>query len=413
MSLGQAHNFKTTYRDRTLSSLLRAHRERPPGTRPLPDKIVLDVAPGVAASGKPPVRIYVGTEAAQFRAERVFVWSIMQQRDPARVYEIYLMKDLQGFNRHRWKTGFTCYRYAIPTLAGGRGRAIYNDVDQIYCGDPAELFDLDMGGKGMLGINEDETSVMLIDCEKMVRIWHLDEARRGEKHKPFRASVHAAQLWGRLPGVWNARDGEYVEGQSKVLHFTTLQTQPWQPFPHDLHYRPHHLSDLWHGLDRDADRAGFSVFTRARPSQQFQATAAHAVHPPATSPVKADVDRIIARLRPRTALDIFHYTSCAEPITAAHDGIICTDVLDRVPADDVPWLLDEIFSHAGFVCITVRCYATKDGAPQPTQPEHWWREQLAAASRRCPSVPWLLATALSRRRFSEHTGPSKLPEQRE
>src|SRR5262245_48308745 len=116
VSLEQVHNFKTTYRDRTLSYLLRVRRDRPPGLQPAPEKILLDVAPGVTPSGKAPVRIYVGTEPAQFRAERVFVWSIMQQRDPARVYEIYLMKDLVGFNRHNWKTGFTCYRYGIPTL---------------------------------------------------------------------------------------------------------------------------------------------------------------------------------------------------------------------------------------------------------------------------------------------------------
>ena len=42
------------------------------------------------------------------------------------------MKDLAGFARRYWKTGFTSYRYAIPAFAGDYGRAIYNDFDQVY-----------------------------------------------------------------------------------------------------------------------------------------------------------------------------------------------------------------------------------------------------------------------------------------
>ena len=67
-------------------------------------------------------------------------------RDPARVYEIHLMKDLRGFRRNGWTTDFTNYRFAIPQLAGRSGRAIYNDVDQIYLDNPARLFDLDLDG---------------------------------------------------------------------------------------------------------------------------------------------------------------------------------------------------------------------------------------------------------------------------
>src|SRR3546814_16303411 len=83
---------------------------------------------------------------------------IRQVLDPARRYEFYLMRDWQGFDRDRWKTGFTNYRYAIPHMAGGTGRAIYNDVDQVYLGDPAELFDIDMEGAGQLCIAERETA---------------------------------------------------------------------------------------------------------------------------------------------------------------------------------------------------------------------------------------------------------------
>src|SRR3546814_18300245 len=94
------------------------------------------------------------------------------------------MKDLKGFDRDRWKTGFTNYRYAIPDLAGKAGRAIYNDVDQVYLADPAELFDMDMQGAGQLCISERETAVMLLDCEKMAKIWQRprsEERRVGKE----------------------------------------------------------------------------------------------------------------------------------------------------------------------------------------------------------------------------------------
>ena len=62
---------------------------------------MLGVREGVPPSPKPPVRIFLGTEPAQYRAERVFFWSIEQVRDPGRIYEIHLMKELVGFDRAR------------------------------------------------------------------------------------------------------------------------------------------------------------------------------------------------------------------------------------------------------------------------------------------------------------------------
>ena len=67
-----------------------------------PDVVVLPVRDGVAPCAKPAVRIYLGTETAQYKAERVFIWSIEKVRDPCRVYEIYLMKHLFGFRSRFW-----------------------------------------------------------------------------------------------------------------------------------------------------------------------------------------------------------------------------------------------------------------------------------------------------------------------
>ena len=79
-----------------------------------PECVVLAARTG--ADGRPPVRIFLGSERAQYRAERIFVWSIEQVRDPGRRYEITLMKHFEGFANERWTTGFTNYRFAIPYL---------------------------------------------------------------------------------------------------------------------------------------------------------------------------------------------------------------------------------------------------------------------------------------------------------
>ena len=65
-----------------------------------PDCLVLEPEPTVPRSSHASVRIFLGTQPAQQRAERVFVWSILRHRDPGRRYEIYLMTDLARFDRH-------------------------------------------------------------------------------------------------------------------------------------------------------------------------------------------------------------------------------------------------------------------------------------------------------------------------
>jgi hypothetical protein len=251
--------FGTTVWDRRLAAMFRGVPARPPGTATAPEVLLLEPEPGTTPSPKPPVRIFLGTEPAQARAERVFVWSVLRVRDPSRRYEVHVMRDLEGFERRLWKTGFTNYRYAIPHLAGGSGRAIYNDVDQVYLADPAELFDADMGGKAVLSIDERETSVMLLDCAKLVPLWPLVDARTVASHKQFRTRVTDAGLWGRMSPFWNSRDHEYRPDRSKLLHFTILHKQPWRPFPDELRYRPHELAPLWLGLEREADAAGFEL----------------------------------------------------------------------------------------------------------------------------------------------------------
>jgi mitochondrial fission protein ELM1 len=310
--------------------------------RSAPERVVLDVRPGSRPDPRPPVRLFLGTEPAQERAERVFFWSVERVRNPSRRYEIWLLKGLSGFRRRGWTTGFTNYRFAIPHFAGGAGRAVYNDVDQIYLADPAELFDAELGGHGFLAVAPDDPSVMLLDCARMAGVWTLEAARQTPKAELLGRALAVPGLPGRLPPEWNARDDEYAPGHSKCLHFTTLHTQPWRPFPERFVYLANPRAPLWLGLEAEADRRGYRVFTRERPSARYRE----------------------AGREPR---------------------------LEETPGEDLPWRLDELFRHAqGRVRIEVACEAPRstDPAGERARTPEWWCERIEAVATAHPGVGW-------------------------
>src|SRR5262245_65956638 len=55
-------------------------------TRERPYVVRLEARPGTVESGRPPVRIFLGTQDEQWRAGRSLFYSIERLRDPARVY---------------------------------------------------------------------------------------------------------------------------------------------------------------------------------------------------------------------------------------------------------------------------------------------------------------------------------------
>ena len=80
---GTHPSFKTRLRHRKLRFLTHFNRRRPLGLRAVPEVVVLEPIAGVAPSDKPTVRIFMGTEPHQHRAERILIWSITQTRDRA------------------------------------------------------------------------------------------------------------------------------------------------------------------------------------------------------------------------------------------------------------------------------------------------------------------------------------------
>lgn len=77
------------------------------------------------------------------------------------------------------------------------------------------------------------------------------------------------------------------------------------------------------------------------------------------------------------------------------DGVICTDVLEHCPEQDVPWIIDEIFGYAEqFVYANVACYPARKHLPNgenahcTIKPAAWWEDILRSAASRRPGVLW-------------------------
>src|SRR5262245_12188036 len=377
--------------------------------RNAPMLVRLEPRAGTALAEKPPVRLYLGSEDAQYRAERVFFYALERVRDPGRAYEIFVMRNMAGYDRRGWRTGFTNYRFAIPDHAGRSGKAIYNDVDQIYFADPGQLFDLELNGHGFLAVSAADTSVMLLDCARMATVWNLDAAQSRSKEQLLSA---AAAEWGPLDAAWNARDQEFQGGRSKLLHFTAMHTQPWQPFPDDYAYRQHPLAELWHELERDADAAGYQIFTAAHPSAAYaSAIKANAKGPPA-APLSDRLLEFVVADGVRNAMVVTAGPPTPTPAVPAMlaidlsasagiwptgkvESVIADNLLERIPAEDVPWTIDKLFAAAQ-QNVAARIACESAGPPDDTnalqtlRPLEWWHGMFRAAAARYPRIAWYL-----------------------
>ena len=77
------------------------------------------------------------------------------------------------------------------------------------------------------------------------------------------------------------------------------------------------------------------------------------------------------------------------------DGVICTDVLEHCPEEDVPWILADMFSFARlFVFANIASYPARSVLPTgenahcTVRPAEWWDERLREAAASSPALQW-------------------------
>lgn len=89
------------------------------------------------------------------------------------------------------------------------------------------------------------------------------------------------------------------------------------------------------------------------------------------------------------------YPPYAELPSDAYDGVISTDVLEHCPEEDIPWILDEIFSYARkFVFANVACYPAKKRLPTgenahcTIRPYEWWMNLIRNVAKHYPGLSY-------------------------
>lgn len=106
-------------------------------------------------------------------------------------------------------TGFSDVRFAIT-------KGIYLDCDMIVLGDIAELWNYRRSGR-FVCMQDGSTEVAVIDCNHLCR---------------NKTQLDRLPLDAEIPLEWNAEDYKYfpdkpLTGSEKLVHFTSLPTQPW------------------------------------------------------------------------------------------------------------------------------------------------------------------------------------------
>jgi hypothetical protein len=99
---------------------------------------------------------------------------------------------------------------------------------------------------------------------------------------------------------------------------------------------------------------------------------------------------------------------CYDPGCEAHsslpvgkfDGVVCTDVLEHCPEEDLAWIVDEIFNYARrFVYLNVACFParktlpTGENAHVTVREPEWWRALVAECSARYADIVWEMSAA--------------------
>ena len=82
------------------------------------------------------------------------------------------------------------------------------------------------------------------------------------------------------------------------------------------------------------------------------------------------------------------------------DGVVCTDVLEHCPEEDLSWILDEIFGLARrFVYLNVACFPARKSLPNgenahaTVRPPQWWEALVRERASSRPELRWALHSA--------------------
>jgi hypothetical protein len=231
------------------------------------------------------LQIIIGTQPNQYLAEKVLEYSI--RKSASRDVVVRRVKQQRA---SPGGTRFGFVRFRVPQLCDFRGKAIYFDADQVVLDDVHELA-AELSEPCAVGLvrkiegtfagapveARNETSVMVLDCEKL-RSW--DPETLFDPVVPNSAPLAPGQIHYRdfmrlawlepsliqeIDPRWNHYN--FVRDDTKLVHFSHVRDQPWK--------RPRHpFADFWQGWLADTIAAG-----ELRRSDVLKAVARRHLHP--------------------------------------------------------------------------------------------------------------------------------------
>ena len=225
------------------------------------------------------VRVFIGSGEASRIERKVAVYSLRKHtQHPLDIYVFNGTHNAIELNdqepvhaplslrlKYQNFTEFSLYRFLIPQICNYQGKAIYIDSDTVCLADIEELFNTSLNNCDFLAKSEAYDthsqnlwglSVMLIDCEqtRFDLETYFDEIAQGlytytdfSCMSPAFLAHHPLKI-GQLDPQWNVFD--YCDEQTKLIHYTNLNTQPWK-YPH------HPYGELWFEYFEEARKAGY------------------------------------------------------------------------------------------------------------------------------------------------------------
>lgn len=211
-----------------------------------------------------PVRVFVGTDAAQMAGVKVLEYSIKKHAGISVTVEAIDDADIpvpvDPHNRSR--TGFSFSRFKIPSLCNYQGRGIYLDADMLVFTDITRLWTTDMQGNHVISSAQEgedgripQYSVMLLDNTALD--WDVKAIVAGLDNQQYNYAelmqklciVPPDKVDALLPEAWNSLE-KYVPGETCLIHYTDMPTQPWVS-PDNPN------GQLWYAAAREAVDTGF------------------------------------------------------------------------------------------------------------------------------------------------------------
>jgi len=197
-----------------------------------------------------PIRVYVATTEAQMLSVKVLEYSIRKHASmTVKLFPLHLAGieiPLPQEQKNWPRTPFSFQRYLIPRLAGGNGRAIYLDSDMQVFQDIRHLWTLPLDGADVLAVGDTaetgrrpQFSVMVLDCAALDWdvgrfVEDLNRGRLSYEQLVYEMAV-AKRISATIPATWNSLES-YREGETALLHYTDMDTQPWVYADHSYGY---------------------------------------------------------------------------------------------------------------------------------------------------------------------------------